>query len=182
MITLKDCAASLRDAPKRAAFLRAWNGWRGEDPYPPLNAVKPEDIGPALSCIIVFEAAAPDKIMIRLAGTQFYEMLGREITGENFVDLAAPHQRETRIEHYSNYMAYPCGAKWSTDFVKSNGLRVAVEGVVLPVGPRVPGGPLRMYAAFDFTSDKKDIGNKPMDMIPPAHDLTYVDIGYGAPE
>ncbi|MBL6954454.1 MAG: PAS domain-containing protein [Alphaproteobacteria bacterium] len=182
MITLGDCAASLQDAPNRLALLQAWIGWRGDGLFPMVDAVKPEDIGSALSCMMVLEAKARDKIMIRLAGTQFHQILGREITGENFVDLAAPHQRETRMEHYSNYVSYPCGAKWSADIVKSNGNHTSVQGIVLPVGPREPGNSMRMYAAMDFTNDTKGSRDETLSMIPPARDITYLDIGCGAPE
>lgn len=179
LLTLEQCEALLREAPNRLALLRAWLGWRGQGVLPALADVRPEDIGRALSCMIVLEVEARDRIMIRLAGTQFLDVLGREITGENFVDLAPPAQRETRMEHYSNYVSYPCGVIWSADMVRASGYRTSVKGVALSVG--APGDSIRMYAAFDFIRDTKDFEKEPLNAIPAASEIEYVDIGFGAP-
>ena len=132
--------------------------------------------------MLVLEVFARDRIIIRLAGTKHREILGREITGENFVELAAPSQREHHMASYSNYASYPCGAKWAAGLTRSSGLRTSVRGLALPVGPQAPEDPIRMYAAFDFSGDMKGFETEPLNVIPTAHERTYVDIGCGAPE
>ena len=182
MITLDECADLLSDAPNGLAFLRAWKRWRGEDLVPPTGATKPEELGSALPCMMVLEVQARDKIMIRLAGTRLHDVLGRDVTGENLVDLAAPSQREHRMETYSNYASYPCGVKWSSEVVRASGLSTSVRGLALPVRPPASEDPMRVYAAFDFAGDLKEFEKHPYYAIPAADDRAYVDIGCGAPD
>ena len=58
MITLEECADLLSDAPNGQRLLRAWNNWRGAALLPATDAVGPEDLGPVLSCMMVFEVFA----------------------------------------------------------------------------------------------------------------------------
>ncbi len=182
MITLDACANLLDDAPNGLALLRAWNDWREPELVPALEAVRPENIGSALSGMMVLEVLAPDEIIIRLAGSRLQDILGRDLKGRNFVDLAAPSERERRITSYRNYVSYPCGAKWTADVVRASGLLTSVRGLALPVRPRLRSHPMRLYAAFDFTGDLTGFEVDPLRVIPIAHERTYIDLGFGAPE
>ena len=179
MISLEQCEALLREAPNRLAFLRAWLGWRRREELPALAKVRPEDIGAALPCMLVFEPVAREHVSIRLAGTQFTDLLGREITGENFIDLAPPTQREMRMAHFESYQSHPCGARRSADMVRASGFPISVAGIVLPVA--VPDNRVRMYAAFDFSHAAEDLVTNPLSEIPAASEIDFIDIGFGAP-
>jgi hypothetical protein len=101
--------------------------------------------------MMVLEVLAADEIIIRLAGSKLQDILGRDLKGHNFVELAAPSERERRIMSHRNRVSYPCGAKWTADVVRASGLLTSVRGLALPV-------------------------------IPIAHERTYIDLGFGAPE
>ena len=181
MIAIDDCAAHLGDAPNSQMFLRAWLGWRGADVAPNLATVRAEDIGRALPAMMVFEVFTADNVIIRLAGTLHRDILGRELTGANAIDLAPPAEREQRIELYRAYLTYPCGVWWMAQVVRANGVRTTVHGLALPVFPKVPGKAMRMYAAFDFSGDMKSFDKHPLHVLPVPEKLSFIDIGRGAP-
>lgn len=183
MITLEECEKALGDAPHCLAFLRAWLGWRGEAHAPLADAVRPEDLGPALVGLSVLEARAPDDVSYRLVGQSHVEAAGTELKGMSFTDLAPPEERQTRIERARNCLAYPCGALSESRLVRPSGFETEVRALALPVLARAPGDPKLVYIALDSYGGApgRHSGEGPVINVPVADALDYIDIGCGAP-
>ncbi len=83
-------------------FLAYWHEKRGQNPIPARSDIDPMDLRSLLSgiCILDLEYANAklDRVKIRLAGTQFYQMIGYEITGR-YIDEILPTAQYSKFKH-----------------------------------------------------------------------------------
>lgn len=109
MITLIDCANFLEDAPHGLALLEAWQRWQGDDLLPSSDAVIAEHLGSALGYVTVFDAFAPERIIIRLFAGWHEEISDHDLPGRNYIDMASEERRPTRIKRVWDLASTPCG-------------------------------------------------------------------------
>jgi len=81
-----------------ARWLELWQG----NALPPREAFRPANFKPFLSTIALFNVVPDESVTIRLAGTRFSHILGREITGLDWIAAAAEEHRAARLKIFSD--------------------------------------------------------------------------------
>ena len=182
MVTLDECKKSLEDAPNCLVLLRAWLRWRGDDLVPRVENVRPEDLGAALASVSVLEISSADHVTYRLAGGLHAEALGKELRGENLVELLAPEEQQAFVERARRFLAHPNGRISDGRLIKPNGSETAIRTLALPVTPRSADDPPRAYMALDTYGASRGPFDDPIAMISLDDEYIHVDIGYGPPD
>ncbi len=182
MITLDECADILKEAPNCTAFLEAWLGWRGDRQIPPIENMRPEDLGKALPSLTVFEIQSSDHITYRLAGGLHEDLSERDLKGTNLLDLTPPEDRHVIIERARNIVAYPCGAVSYGRYVRQSGQETPMRILALPMKPRSQNENKKAYVALDSYGIEARLADDPVSTIPLPDEFHYVDLGNGAPE
>ena len=85
-----------------AFFEHYWQRVRGDRALPPVSAIDPQAFPRALKTIYLLEGTTVDTLSVRLAGTFYREVYGREVTGERLIDLVPVNNRP---EIYRDYEA-----------------------------------------------------------------------------
>ena len=182
MIDISTCAEPLSNSPHGLALFHAWNRWRGGEQVPSTKNVMAEDLGPALGHISVLEIPCRQQAIPRLVSGAHDRAAGRYLKGENIIDLTAEEDKAIRIERLWNMAIIPCGMLWYMNLVHLSRPKSPIGGFTLPVVPSSPDEPARLFVAIDCDWNGKIQIDKPIQSIPLAPAVTYVDIGFGAPE
>lgn len=117
-------------------LLAHWRDVAGARIMPQKNDIQPETLGRVLKHILIYEYHDQDHIQIRLAGSSFRAIHGRELTGTNFLDLAKREERQKMSDRLHAQLKHPCGlfamsttgfASGSTGYFQAFGLPLADE-------------------------------------------------------
>ncbi|NQV61835.1 MAG: PAS domain-containing protein [Alphaproteobacteria bacterium] len=182
MISLKTCADLLADAPNCLAFLAAWQRWRGDDPVPSVDRIKPEELGRALNGLSILEVHSPERSQYRLVGASHIQAMGRDLTGEEVASVTPKNGQTQRMQGLWTMVSVPCGAIAELSYVRQSGFRTPTRRLVLPATPKSPGGAQRLYVAVDMFGGQAMRDDPPAGPVELTEEVTYVDIGRGAPE
>lgn len=182
MITLTDCARLLCDSPHCLALLEAWQRWRGDDLLPSSDGIIAEHLGPALGHVTVLDAVSPDRVVFRLFAGWHGDMTGRDLTGQNYIEMVPEEERPTRIERLYNLTSTPCGGLGETSIVRRSGLVTPFRSLMLPVAAISTGEPMKLFAATDMYGKRPWTGDETDDPAPLAHEYAYIDLGSGVPD
>ena len=93
------------------------------------------DIASILSQVGIIEVRSRTEAFIRLVGTSARDISGTELTGQNWLNLAPPEQREMRGERLWRLVTVPCGSWAVAASVMRSGIAVATEFAAFPVAP-----------------------------------------------
>lgn len=134
---LKARAKSLSHAPtalgKSALLLDHWLDIAGADLVPHRDSLDPTRIPGALPNVVIHQIESADRIMIRLAGTAFYDVYGRELTGTNYLDLVAPNRRAQAYDRIRTVVDHPCALFTELAFTARAGVFGRAESLGLPL-------------------------------------------------
>jgi hypothetical protein len=181
-VSLDRCPALLDGAPNCQAFLEAWRGWRHNSAVPGEKDVIAEDFGSAFGSVSVLEARAQDSIIYRLCGSLHSHIAGIDLTGMNVVDLTPKKARDMRMHQMWHTATMPCGTFFVIAFSRESGFQTLVRGLALPVAPKTASGPMLLFVAVDDMNRTLRPPVKPIDLIPPAHETAFIDLGFGTPQ
>jgi len=163
-------------------LFEAWLGWRDGRLLPDHRNVDPAVLKGILPYVVILEVRAEDQVIIRLAGSAYREMFGRELTGLNLVDLSRGNDR--RQGAYRNHAAatWPCGRHAETSFMYSKGIPDTFEFLSLPLAPNAPGEPPKLINAMESVLGRR-WQNESVAFISarPGDFSRFVDIGAGIP-
>lgn len=170
----------LRSA-KSALLLQHWLDIADRSLVPDRASLDPARMVPALPNMVLHQFVASDRIIIRLAGTEFYNAYGRELTGTNYLDLVAPERRERAQTNLAAVIDQPSGLVTTLLYITKGGNVGKAESLGLPL--RGPEGRIDMavYTNDELPSDArwnahiKAIGSLDVELI------DYIDIGAGLP-
>jgi hypothetical protein len=182
MITLDGLAESSTQHPDCIGFLEVWQKWRGDNVVPVRSDVHPEDLGPVLPAIAILEIESPERVVFRLHASRVTAITGYDIKGLNLIDLAAPEERQIRIERYQNLRRQPCGMFTVQDVKLPNGKSFEVTALFLPVASTPGEPPNLVYVAQQITEPVTWDVQPSRPSFPLAKQFSYVDIGCGLPD
>jgi hypothetical protein len=182
MATLETCGDFLESAPNSRKFLQAWQAWRQDASIPTAADVVVENLGSAMGSVSVLEVHAPERVVYRLFGSLHARVSGKELKGENLIDLTPPENRQDRMKRIWSIASQPCGAVFAMKLLRSSGLQTPIRGIILPVAPNAPGEPMRLYTAIDTVGPAATPDDSTVSTIPATDEQEYVDIGFGTPE
>ncbi len=115
-----------------------WLGlWRG-DALPVRESFRPANFKTFLPTVVLFNVVPGESVTVRLAGTRYAHMLGREMTGEDWVAAAPPQYRATRLGLYSQ-VARGAILFGHRRLATTDGADYLCEEIVLPFAPDAQG-------------------------------------------
>jgi hypothetical protein len=78
-------------------WLSLWNG----DVLPPRNGFHPARVKTLLPMLAIFDVVPDRSVTVRLAGTAYTTVLGRELTGTDWLGVLPAGQRASRLRSFS---------------------------------------------------------------------------------
>jgi|GEM_PF-677590 len=129
--------ASLLQLPLRSrlsdVLRRHWLEIAGHRLVPARSDLDPSRMTAALPNIVIHRVESPDRIIIRLAGTDFYRTYKRDLTGSNYLDLVSPGRRAQASARLTAAVAQPCGLLTTLVYLSKGGTRGRSESFGLPL-------------------------------------------------
>ena len=162
-------------------YLAHWQATRAAgDVLPQRSALQPVALGPLLPRLIIMEAGETGTAVIRLAGTGYREALGFELTGLDFLALAAPDAHATRARRIRAIAQTPCGAWFRLLFPAPDGKQRQFDFLVLPWS--VPGQLPHLVGVASTQGRGWPAGADSRRRVAGhADDFRFVDLGAGTP-
>jgi hypothetical protein len=111
-------------------WLSLWN----DDRLPERRAFSPAALKPYLPRIAIFDVRPQESVTVRLAGTLYTAILGRELTNCDWIAMAQPHYRAERLRIFSE-IAAGAMARGTRRLDLTFGETQVVEEVLLPFAP-----------------------------------------------
>lgn len=145
--------------PTLAAFLNA--------PHPELQPF-----------VIILDVLSAHHVLVRLTGTGLVQLVGRELTKTNSLDIYAPRLKKRVGASCVAMVAQPCGQVTERLISTSGGLIHAATSVALPIA--VKGDHLGSLVAYTNSREPVATG----DSMITIHEILateWIDIGAGVP-
>jgi hypothetical protein len=168
-----------------AAFIRAWNRWRGDRLLPSRRDFDLGSIKRLLPRVILLEIRSPTEVAFRLAGTWVTRVLGVELTGRNYLELGNPADRKERAELLFAEVAQPCGAVMIYPMHYASGRAAPVEVISAPVVGDEPTDPPLVFALLTELVPNgypEPLAPELARQLPTGRQLRFFDIGAGTPD
>ncbi|PJI38501.1 PAS domain-containing protein [Ferrovibrio sp.] len=179
-----DFVASLPSAltePSRR-FFAEWHRWRGMGLVPQHSVLNTDRLGELLMRCLLLEIRSPTLIPIRFAGTMVGELLGANLIGCNYLDLAEPEKRARRAALLLAEVTQPCAAVIYYWLRTPDGAVLPVELVSAPLcadGQTAPS--LVLVCATPLIRNSDQISSIDPESYTEGEGLRYIDIGAGLP-
>jgi hypothetical protein len=125
-------------------WLSLWVG----DALPMRASFNPAHMKPFLASIIMFNVVPGESVIVRLAGTGYRQILGAELTGQDWIALAPQDHRATRLRIFSTVAAGAIAVAHRL-IAMTVGDDYVSEEIVLPFG-REPGGAVPVLVHVNF--------------------------------
>jgi hypothetical protein len=128
--------------------------------------------------VIILDVLSESDVRIRLMGTAIVQLIGRELTKTNSLDVYADHLRPVVGRACMTMVAQPCGQFTRRMVNTAGGLLMPASSVALPLANKSGTG---CIAAFTHTNDPVTAG----DSMIVIHDIVsshWIDIGAGVPD
>lgn len=171
-------------SPDSAAFVQAWDRWRGDRLLPRRSDFDLGSIKRLLPRVVLLEARSHTEVVFRLAGTWITRVLGAELTGRNYLELGDPAERKQRTDMLFAEIEQPCGAVMIYPVMYATGRAAPVEVISVPVAADKPGDlPLVFALLTELTSNTfaEPLAPEFARELPTGRQLRFFDIGAGTP-
>lgn len=107
---------------------------RGKGTFCPSKAdFSPMSMRKYLSSVILYERIAGGEIIVRVAGTNLENFLGRDITGHNIFDIFPPEFTRAYHRYYLNLSEYPCAGIVERPIHGAGGIAYFLKTLQLPM-------------------------------------------------
>lgn len=170
------------DHPALRDFLEVWNGWRGAAIAPRRADINPLDIPELMRGVTLMDAIAPENLHIRYVGSLLCEIVGQDITGQNYIEYTAPEVREIRSRRLWGVVSQPAAAVWMSPWEHD----AQFVGLSVPVLPSVDGLPMKLMQVLIPLRDTHHMASErkrnPINNVTLSNQFRYVDIGAGKPD
>jgi len=164
------------------AMLRHYLAARGARRLLPHAELDPARLAPLLPNLLIFELSSAELFRVRLAGTAFRYWFGRDLTGQNWLDVSHPLDRAARQRRVPVAALQPCGLRSRTWQFRDGLPRRQFEALTLPLAPRQPEGPPVMLLALGEAGRDDEALSTPLDLEAMRRvDWSFVDLGHGVP-
>ena len=166
-----------------AAYLSAWHDWRGDRLLPENRDVNYDDVEALLATVSLLEFVSSKLVIFRLVGANITSAFGRDVTGENFLQMADPAYRPVRLSRIKEMITQPCGAIRVTKSALRSGDQRELEFLGLPIASDESGLPSLILSFCGVVGAGNTFGTEPgTDVRNLAGNFAYFDIGAGLPE
>ena len=129
--------------------------------------------------VTLLEVVLPDRVEMRLIGTDLVERMGGDPTGKNYLDYIVPEARSNYLELLCSQINHPCGRRSALQTREASGILSRVEVLTLPMTHNLSGHPLILSyfgptesVGFDGGTDRE---------VQVFEDIQWIDIGAGVP-
>lgn len=162
-------------------LLEAWCRWRGDRLLPRRADLDLGDIKPLLPMVTLQAWHSRLDVRFTVVGTRVRELIGAELTGANYIDLAPPEHREVRAARIEAMVTQPCGSLFTYHHRFANGLVAQAETLSFPVDADRPGRPRMILTYSAATAPRYAPPPDPKRPLAVMEDYAFVDIGAGLP-
>lgn len=175
--------AGHRDArsAKSLAFEAAWDQAREDGAIPLRSAIGLKRFAKFARWFAIIEPdRAKPALPFRLVGSGFFDFLGVDLTGADYLDLADPAIRQPAYDYVTACLAHPCGLWQRTPVLTSSGGMILYEYTILPIS--------KTSGDADHIAVYVDIDPKVMEAAPIVDRVEHstvwqwIDIGLGVPD
>lgn len=162
-------------------LLEAWCRWRGDRLLPRRADMDLGDIKPLLPMVTLQAWHSRLDVRFTVVGTRVREMIGAELTGANYIDLAPPEHREIRAARIEAMVTRPCGSLFTYHHRFANGLLALAETLSFPIEADRPGRPRMILTYSAAATPRYAPPADPKRPLAVMEDYAFVDIGAGLP-
>ncbi|MGD0193161.1 MAG: PAS domain-containing protein [Rhizomicrobium sp.] len=141
--------SDLELSPSNRRLVQYWLSLWSGNALPERHAVKPADLKPLLSNLIMFDVAPARSVKVRLAGTNFNFILGTELTGEDWIELAPPDYRRERLRVFTDIASGAIGRGIRKIDMKTGDSETSEE-LLLPFRAEADGSPQLVLCHVDW--------------------------------
>lgn len=179
-ISLAELRDTLQDYRYALRMLEVWLEAREDEIVPVYQSLRPEQFGGAMPRISLMETEARDRVVVRIAQTFLETIVGASLRGRNFVEMAPPALRETRMHRFEQIGKVPCGALTMNRVKLKTDGGFDLVGLTLPVARDSDGETALTVTCLDWHGDYA-LHEVPRANFPVSPDATYIDLGCGVP-
>lgn len=144
---------------------------------------RPENLGGAMTHMVIHELLSPTDIRLRLVGSAIARAYDEDITGRNYLDMVAPERRGAASRPFFLACGHPCGMYTRMRSVAWRGLLLGRESLGFPM--RDDTGVRWFYSCSTTESDLEpdfDFDNTGSAAVTGVLDRVFLDIGAGVPD
>jgi hypothetical protein len=159
-------------------FFAYWDSLPKVDHVPDRADFNPAAIHKLMPIVTLLEIMSPDRVEMRLVGTDLVERMGVDPTGQNYLDTFEPEGRKRYLDLINTQISHPCGRRSMLHTREASGILSTVEVLSLPMTHVRSGHPL-IVSCFEPTQAVGfDAGGR---AVRDVDDVVWIDIGAGVP-
>ncbi|MFZ3035586.1 MAG: PAS domain-containing protein [Parvibaculum sp.] len=160
-------------------FFGYWDSLPKENFVPDRKDFDPLAIHRLMPFVSILEVVSPDRVEMRLIGTDLVQRMGYDPTGQNYLDSFEPEVRAQYLDILNTQIDHPCGRRSTLRTREKSGILSSVEVLALPMSHARSGHPL-LVSCFANT---QSIGFNPGEReVQGLDDIIWIDIGAGVPD
>ena len=129
--------------------------------------------------ISILEVMLPDRVEMRLIGTDLVQRIGHDPTGQNYLDFFELDARAKYLDIITTQINHPCGRRSTLRTREKNDILSSVEVLALPMSHVRSGHPLLVSCFAKTQSVGFDPGEWEVQRL---EDIVWIDIGAGVPD
>lgn len=119
--------------PDVQQFWRVWSAARKGAAVPMRSAIKVGDLKKLAANLFVAEKTSDTEFIIRMTGTGFDAMFGRNLTGQDLTAITHPELAHKVTAFCNAVLAVPCGGYIRNILTTAEGKQLQSDGLTLPV-------------------------------------------------
>lgn len=176
-----DTSSSAARTLESLAFEKAWRHARGKRPFPQRTDIGLKNFARFAPLMVIIEPD-PQKVALpfRLTGSGFFDLLGFDPTGMNYLDLVDPTIKQDAYDAVVACMRLPCGLWQSTPTQIVGGETAFFELTILPISKA---GDAADHLLIFVTRERRADGAVPsIQRVEHTTIWEWIDTGAGAPE
>ncbi|WP_262694462.1 PAS domain-containing protein [Kordiimonas aquimaris] len=143
---------------------------------------RPSGIAYLLPHVFLLEVIPPEMLEVRIAGTALDMLSAKTLTGNNFLDVCPPHERDIYWDVMQEILRVPCGSMITREVTFRDDQTYTMKSLKFPLIDKSAGRQfivgLLGITNLDQTMPRPK-GGAARSKITDQH---YVDVGYGAPQ
>lgn len=163
------------------AFETAWRLARGDRPFPQRSDIELKSFARFAPLMVIIEPD-PRKVGLpfRLTGSGFFDLLGFDLTGMDYLDLVDPAIKQDAYDAVIACMRLPCGLWQSTPTQIGGGEIALFELTILPISKT---GHVADHVLIFVTRERRADGAIPnIQRIEHTTEWEWIDTGASVPE
>ncbi|HEY4343024.1 MAG TPA: PAS domain-containing protein [Parvibaculum sp.] len=172
--------SSLRTADS-LAFEEAWFAAKGDAAFPARNAIDLKSFARFASFMAIIEPdPAISSLPFRLSGSGFFDLLGFDLTGLDYLDLVDPAIKDGAYASVMACLSQPCGLWQSTPTEIAGGEMAAFELTIFPISKT--GATADHILIFVTREHRPGLGVPTIERVKHSTVWQWIDTGFGLPD